>query len=269
LKKHKLNNEFSWEDKTGPFRFISDSDAEAWNRDGYFVLRNVFDAAAIRRLTEEIDPQEQEMEAYLRTLEGGQLFISKADSLTFTTHIVLKSQWVKDFLSGPPFTGLCLDLLGAEARLYWDQAVYKKPGNPHEFPWHQDNGYTFVKPQDYLTCWIPLVDATEENGCPWVVPGIHRTGTLEHRTTELGFECLNQPEAARCVPAEAGSVVIFSSLTPHRTGPNLTGSVRKAYIAQYAHAESRMYTPRQPQGIPQNDPARQFLVVRQGEPCPQ
>ena len=40
----------------------------------------------------------------------------------------------------------------------------------------------------YLTFWIPLTDATEENGCPWVVPKLHRRGTLEHLTTDLGFE---------------------------------------------------------------------------------
>ena len=36
------------------------------------------------------------------------------------------------------------------------------------------------------------------------------------------------------VPARAGSIVVFSSLTPHRTGPNLTDAVRKAYIVQFA-----------------------------------
>ena len=39
-----------------------------------------------------------------------------------------------------------------------------------EFPWHQDTGYTFTLPQHYLTCWTPLVDATLDNGCPWVSP---------------------------------------------------------------------------------------------------
>jgi len=37
-----------------------------------------------------------------------------------------------------------------------------------------------------------------------------------------------------CVPAKAGSIVCFSSLTPHMTGPNTTDGIRKAYICQYA-----------------------------------
>ena len=44
-----------------------------------------------------------------------------------------------------------MDLLGPDVRLYWDQAVYKKPETPREFPWHQDTGYVFTEPQDYLT----------------------------------------------------------------------------------------------------------------------
>ena len=36
------------------------------------------------------------------------------------------------------------------------------------------------------------------------------------------------------VPVRAGTIVVFSSLTPHATGHNITGDVRKAYILQFA-----------------------------------
>jgi len=94
--------------------------------------------------------------------------------------------------------------------------------------------YAFVEPQQYLTCWVALTDATEENGCPWVVPGLHRLGTLAHAYSDTGFVCLHDPEDAVAVPAPAGSIVVFSSLTPHSTGPNRTDAVRKAYIGQFA-----------------------------------
>ncbi len=86
-------------------------------------------------------------------------------------------------------------------RLYWDQSVYKKTGKRQEFPWHQDNGYTFIEPQQYLTLWIPLVDVDEENGCPWIAPGWHKRGTLEHWLTPLGFKCLETVPDAVPVPA--------------------------------------------------------------------
>jgi phytanoyl-CoA hydroxylase len=75
------------------------------------------------------------------------------------------------------------------------------------------------------------VPATIENGCPRIVPGLHRHGTLRHYFVDLlGWECFSElPQTS--VP---GDVLVFSSLTPHLTGPNLTGEVRKAYMLQYS-----------------------------------
>ena len=139
---------------------------------------------------------------------------------------------------------VCADLIGPDVRLYWDQAVYKKPGTESPFPWHQDNGYAFVEPQQYLTCWVALTDATEDNGCPWVVPGLHRRGTLAHEYSDIGFVCLRDPARRRApCPCGPGSIVVFSSLTPHSTGPNRTAAVRKAYIVQFAPAGAAVVRP--------------------------
>jgi ectoine hydroxylase-related dioxygenase (phytanoyl-CoA dioxygenase family) len=167
---------------------------------------------------------------------------------------------------------MCADLVGPDVRLYWDQAVYKKPEKPRRFPWHQDNGYAYVEPQQYLTCWLALTDATVANGCPWVAPGLHRMGTLAHAYVEpLGFECIEDADDA--VPAEvrAGGAVVFSSLTPHMTGPNTTSAVRKAYILQYAptgadrcEGDPRAGPPTARQ--PCDAPDRQYEVLRGGVP---
>ncbi|MBW2416256.1 MAG: phytanoyl-CoA dioxygenase family protein [Deltaproteobacteria bacterium] len=172
-------------------------------------------------------------------------------------------------MSGPVFQDLAHDLIGPDVRLYWDQAVYKKPGNPLEFPWHQDNAYTYVSPQQYVTCWVALSDATVENGCPWVVPGRHKLGTVVHELRDEGFSCLDDPEDAVAVPVEAGSVVVFSSLTPHRTGPNLSDGVRKAYVVQIAADGASVMqagTDADPVFHPCNAPDRQFYILKDGQP---
>ncbi len=265
FQKHKLNEGFSWPERVAPFRLVSDQQAEQWNRAGYFLLEQVIDADTIAALIDEIDPLEEKTEAFLRTQENGRYFIQRADEISFTTHIVTHSGLVREFLQSELFVSLCLDLIGDDTRLYWDQAVYKKPGSPEIFPWHQDNGYNFVVPQDYLTCWIPLNDVTGANGCPWVVPGVHRIGTLEHKATDLGFECFEAPENAIPVPASAGDIVVFSSLTPHMTGPNVTDSVRRAYIAQYAHDGAAMFPRQGEQNILQDDEQRQFPITVKGK----
>jgi ectoine hydroxylase-related dioxygenase (phytanoyl-CoA dioxygenase family) len=67
------------------------------------------------------------------------------------------------------------------------------------------------------------------------------------------------PEA---VPAavRAGGAVVFSSLMPHRTGPNLTQEVRQAYILQYAPDGARVAE----SNAPCSAPDRQYFVLRGG-----
>src|SRR5262249_55453968 len=149
---------------------------------------------------------------------------------------------VRALAVGDTFVDLCADLIGPDVNMYWDQAVYKKPEKPRRFPWHQDNGYTFIEPQQYLTCWLALTDATEQNGCPGVAPAVHRAGALAHPDVgPLGCESFAEPPTpARPAEVRAGSALVFSSLTPHMTGPNLTDAVRKAYILQYAPAGAQV-----------------------------
>jgi phytanoyl-CoA hydroxylase len=93
---------------------------------------------------------------------------------------------------------------------------------------------------------------------------MHKLGTFEHWITPIGLQCLDDvPEA---VPAEAkrGDVIVFSSLAPHRTGPNLKqGTVRKAYILQYAPDGAEAV--KDGKRIPTDDPDRQFVILEDGE----
>jgi phytanoyl-CoA hydroxylase len=232
---HAWSHGFEWCAPRGPYRRISAEQARSWDERGFFVLEDAFDAATVARVAEEIAPFEAKSEAFLRKQPNGRFAIARADEITFTTHLVARSALLRDFCRHPVFCDLVHDLIGPDVRLYWDQAVYKKPGTRAPFPWHQDNGYTFVEPEAYLTCWVALTDATETNGCPRVVPGLHRGGTLAHRATDLGFVCFDEPPAeVVAAPVRAGGIVVFSSLTPHATGPNLTSAERRAYIVQFA-----------------------------------
>lgn len=258
--RHPLNTTFRWSPAAAAGRIVTDEQASQWNDKGYFLLRQAIELDQLEAVRAAIDPLEAQMTEHLRS-RGGRVSISDADAITFTTHLVKRSKLLRDFASGEPFASLCHDLVGPDVRLYWDQSVYKKPEPSREFPWHQDNGYTFIEPQQYLTCWVPLVDATVDNGCPWVMPGLHRQGTLEHWWTPVGFECVEDAEGGVAVEADAGDVVVFSSLTPHRTGPNISDEVRKAYILQYA-PDGAVVLPRDDgsTAVRQDDPDRQFRI---------
>ncbi len=136
LEPHPLNRDFRWHAPPPPYRRITPEQARSYDELGYFVLEDVFDAETIVRVEAEIDPNEAQVEDALRARPDGRLFIARAGEITFTTHLVARSPVLREFVTGSVFQDLAHDLIGDDVRLYWDQAVYKKPGNPLE---HSEN----------------------------------------------------------------------------------------------------------------------------------
>lgn len=263
-KLHPESRDFVWRDAGTNLRALTPDQKRQFDEQGFVILRDVFRSDELDAVEGAIDPLERENEERIRAKEEGREGISSADAITFTGHIVKHSDVLRTFAGHPVIADVCHDLIGDDVRLYWDQSVYKKSGVPQEFPWHQDNGYTFVEPQQYLTFWIPLVDVDVENGCPWIAPGMHKLGTLEHWSTPIGLKCLEDAPDAVPAPARRGDVIVFSSLSPHRTGPNLkAGTVRKAYILQYAPDGAEAV--KNGERIPLDDPDRQFVILKGGK----
>lgn len=264
---HPWNRGFEWHDHPGPFRALDGAQVQHYDRSGYIVVPDLVPPDVLAEVTAAVDPFDAKAEAFLRSVEGERMSIAEAGAITFSVHLAARSPVVRRLVTDAALTGIAADLVGPDVRLYWDQAVYKKPEKPRRFPWHQDNGYAYVEPQQYLTIWLALTDATIENGCPQVVPGLHRRGTLEHHYVEpLGWECLRDSSDSIAAPVAAGGAVVFSSLTPHLTGPNLTADVRKAYILQYAPAGAERLEGDPATGPPTarvscDAPDRQFPVV--------
>ena len=271
---HPWNTGFAWQDRSGPYRFLTAAQVAQFDRDGFVVLEGIFDAQTVTEITAELDRFEAKVDAFLQGQKDGRMAIAETGAITFTAQLLKRSELLRRFATQKVYLDICHDLIGPDVSMYWDQAVYKKPEKPRRFPWHQDNGYKFIQPQQYLTCWTSMVDATTDNGCPVVAPGLHRLGTLLHHYVEpLGWECLTDPQGTIPAPVGAGGIVVFSSLTPHLTGPNTTDAVRKAYILQYAATGAMEQLGDATAGPPTGeqpcaDPGHQFPILAAGQPVP-
>ncbi len=267
---HPWSSGFTWQDHDRSPATLTDEQVRAFDLDGFTVVPDAFDRETLAALDAAITPGEERVRDLLESLPEGRLSVAGVDTQTVAPHLVLQSDHLRSFCRHPLLAGICRDLVGDDVRLYWEQAVYKQPRSAEPVLWHQDNGYTFVLPQDYLTCWIAITDATLDNGCVSAIPGVHRDGTLRHVTTDIGQECWGDHDLAVQVPVSAGSIVVFSSLTPHYTARNLTDQVRKAYIVQYCHDGAVVHLPDAAGGmgppLRQDAEDRQFLVVSRGEP---
>jgi ectoine hydroxylase-related dioxygenase (phytanoyl-CoA dioxygenase family) len=270
LELHPWNRDFSWCDHREPFGFVTVEQAQQFDEVGYFVVADAFDATTLRQLDDALASGDAQVKRFLEQAPDGRFSVAGLDTQTVAPHAVTRSDFARRFCANEILTGLARDLVGPEVRLYWDQSVYKQPNSAEPVLWHQDNGYTYVDPQAYLTCWIAITDATPENGCIAVMPGEHKRGTLAHLSTAIGEECWGDWSTAVSVPVAAGSIVVFSSLTPHATKANVTDDVRKAYIVQYTpdgavalHGDPNTGPPssREPLG----DDDRRYWVVRGGK----
>ena len=90
----------------------------------------------------------------------------------------------------------------------------------------------------YLTCWCTLDDVNLENGTVFVLP-FDRAGGSEwvaHQRDDESRDMVgyfgDDPGVPAIVPA--GSIVAFTSVTFHRSGPNTTDHMRRVYLAQYS-----------------------------------
>jgi hypothetical protein len=201
---------------------------------GYVVVPDLFDEDECRRIADRIEQAAFEL-ALGEATDG---------PLSYRPMMHLGDPALAAVATDPRWAGVVQPLLGTgDVRLYWEQAVAKPAEARTELPWHQDNGYTPLVPEEYLTCWLALDDAEVDNGCLWVIPGSHHEGTVPHRNDERGgpFRVGHAGPAADGVPVPVarGSVLAFSSLLMHRSGPNVTDRRRLAWIIQYCGAEAR------------------------------
>lgn len=169
-------------------------------------------------------------------------------------------------LTHPKLLDALEDLLGPEIV---GSSVYrirpKVPGfGRGVVPWHQDSGYFAAHCDENLivTCWIPLVDATPENGCLQVLPRTHRRGIAPHHTGgPAGYLVIEDadlpapPDAAVTVPVPLGGVLLLSNLTPHCSTPNTTDVIRWSVDLRYQHASVPHNLDQEPEAFDPDAPA--------------
>jgi hypothetical protein len=105
--------------------------------------------------------------------------------------------------------------------------------------WHQDAGVVIEEADEtqMLTVWVPIFDATEENGCLCVVPKSHDVGLLQHCVSPTKGNHL--PEAffdvdrAIPVPVRRGGALFLHKATPHSSLSNNSDDVRWSMDLRY------------------------------------
>ena len=152
-------------------------------------------------------------------------------------------------------TAIASQLFGPEATCSFFHAINKPARIGAETPWHQDASY-WPPHLDFRSAsiWVPLQEATLENGCMQFVPGSHLSEeVLPHRSlndddrihaNELRPEMMDHVRGAVACPLPPGGATFHGGFTLHYTGPNRSDAPRRAIILSASAPPTRRATPR-------------------------
>lgn len=214
-----------------------------FEEDGYFILEDAIDPGTLAMLRDECGYFVAREDARMDALGTDVVGITHRNKRYHASFCIRDREVLGQFVFGPVMEGICRALLGPDAFLFYDQFVVKGADTGMELGWHQDSGYVNAVDGDlshrpYITCWCPLDDVTEENGTVYILPqsvsGIRSAVPHRHDPATNDWVGYDGPLKGVPVRARAGSIAVFSSVTLHGSGPNLTNRMRRAYLAQYS-----------------------------------
>ena len=148
-------------------------------------------------------------------------------------------------------SAIARQLLGCEARLVADHALFKPALSGASTPWHQDDAFR-ADPYEHqeISIWLALQKTDHSNGCLAFVPGSHKQPILPHRTPDgdgrvHALECVegwSQADIIEC-PLSAGDCTIHTNRTLHGAGPNGSGEPRYGYVLVFGTPPKKLSSP--------------------------
>lgn len=217
---------------------ITEAHAKQFQTEGYFILESVIDSKALQILEASCDLLIDIMHTEMDRLGTDHIHISHRGKRYHIAKQYMYAPGLSGYVFGSLMADICRTTVGNDAFLFYDQYVVKSAEQGISFSWHQDSGYLGFPHQPYVTCWAAVDDMTIENGTAWILP-YSDAGTRElvpHTrdpvTGDKAGYFGDNPGIPIIVPK--GSVAVFSSLSFHRSGPNTTDQMRRAYVTQYS-----------------------------------
>ena len=223
-----------------PVLLITPDQVDRYRRDGYLAVRALFS-------TEEVLCWSAECDRLWRTMD------SVADATRIQFRGQLEGGQIADRLDplvdvSPMFHRLTRDtrilrsiaaLLGTDGALMKAKLIAKRPGTMG-YDMHQDYPYWAhmgIPADDLLTVQVSIDAADRSNGAIEMFPGLHHEWLESPADAPMDVD-EGKVDLSRwhLVEAAPGDILLFHSLTPHRSGPNRSLRNRRAVFLTYTVA---------------------------------
>jgi ectoine hydroxylase-related dioxygenase (phytanoyl-CoA dioxygenase family) len=209
--------------------------SEAYEKDGYAIIRQVLAADFVAELENHIKWL-REKHPELATEALGHWLIARDPF------------WVR-FVSDPRLLDVAEQIVGPNVAFMSADYICKAPGTGRSVTWHQDANYWPLAPMDVVTFWFAVSDSGPHNGGVKVVPGSHKAGLMRHVSTDgdpmnvLGAkidpELLDESKAVDLI-LRPGDISIHHPYTLHGSEPNTSEVWRNGGSIQYMPATTRI-----------------------------
>ena len=173
---------------------LTSDQLDFYRTEGYLLVEDVIDPSVFDRLITEIDAivdtaaQEAHADGELSELHANLPFakrlvhihaqLADPEPLLRQVNGKLKTEGMFAILTQPALLDIVESVIGPEILAHPQFNLRAKLPNQDAtvVPWHQDLGYLQPDAEEtfMVNFWIPLVDATPENGCMEVIAGSHR-----------------------------------------------------------------------------------------------
>ncbi len=225
------------------YSVLTPEQREAYDRDGFVLVRGLFDAEETRLLQQamETDPQIRQHFYNRRDAEG------LATRMALWNHpgdsvygMAARSRRVVDTMES---------LLGGEVYHYHSKLTAKEPFEGGAWEWHQDYGYWYNNGCLYplmASVMVALDRCTRENGCLQVVRGSHLLGRIDHGVVQ-GSQVGAAPDRVAKIleqldvvyaEMEPGDGLFFHCNTLHRSDQNRSPDRRWTVLFCYNAARN-------------------------------
>ena len=116
----------------------------------------------------------------------------------------------------------------------------KDTGKKDFVSWHQDAKYIGFEPHNWVTAWLAITDANEENGCMRMWSGSHKEKIKKHKDTFNENNLLTRGQTVQNVPLEdttpnilkAGQLSLHHPMIVHGSGSNKSNTRRIGFVIQ-------------------------------------
>ena len=205
---------------------LSDQQINFYNEKGYISPIDVFSTKEAKEIRDEIENIEKKWPNFLEGL--GRNYV----------HII-----------SPIFNKACLNkrmldavesIIGKNILICGTTLFIKNANEKGFVSFHQDAKYIGLEPHNWVTAWVAITDANENNGCMRMWPGSHKNNLKHHNQKFDANNLLTRGQTIENVPIKetepvilkAGQKSLHHPTIVHGSGINKSNDRRIGFVVQ-------------------------------------